>query len=50
MSDCCSNHQKDNKVKNKEDEVEEKPKSFIGRYLYKLGKEETKRVKGKDCC
>ncbi len=62
MSDCCSSHQEDNKAENSEDKVEEKPKSFIskafkdegfiGKYLYKLGKEDAMKVsgKGKDCC
>lgn len=52
MSDCCSSRQEDSKAENSEDKVEEKPKSFIGRYLYKLGKEDAMKVsgKGKDCC
>jgi len=52
MSDCCSDHNKEDKKEEKDVKVEKMPKSLIGKYLYKLGKEETEKGKHKkdDCC
>jgi len=52
MSDCCSDHNKEDNKEDKDVKVEKMPKSLIGKYLYKLGKEETEKGKHKkdDCC
>ena len=62
MSDCCSDHSKERMNIKEEVKVQKEQKSFIskafkdegfiGRYLYKLGKEDAMKVsgKGKDCC
>jgi len=51
MSNCCSNHSKNSKIKEVDIEKEIVPKSFIGRYLYKLGKEDLEKSnKKKGCC
>lgn len=52
MSNCCSDHYKKNKEEEEEVRVEKMPKSLIGKYLYKLGKEEAgkdRHTKG-GCC
>jgi len=43
MSDCCSSHKGPGTLK--EGVSEEKPKSRLGKYLYKLGKAEMKKTK-----
>lgn len=52
MSDCCSDHNNKNKEEKEEVRAEEMPKSFIGKYLYKLGEEKTEKGEHKkgDCC
>ena len=52
MSDCCSDHNKKDEKKSEEVKVEKMPKSIIGKYLYKLGKEEAEKGKHKkgECC
>ena len=40
MSGCCSDHNKKDRKEKEEMRVEKTPKSYIGKYLYKLGKEE----------
>ena len=52
MSDCCSDHNNKSEEKKEEMRVEKMPKSFIGKYLYKLGGgkvAEGNHKKG-DCC
>lgn len=52
MSNCCSDRIEKGKEEKGEVEVEKMPKSFVGKYLYKLGKQEAKISKQKksDCC
>ena len=62
MSDCCGDHENTKKSVKESKSFNEKPKSFlsktskgegfIGRYLYKLGKEDAKKADGEkgDCC
>lgn len=53
MSDCCSSHPK---TENMGQMTEEKPpKSFIGKFLYNIGKSDYEREikkgkNGKKCC
>ncbi|MDO8340563.1 MAG: hypothetical protein Q7T59_01170 [Candidatus Woesebacteria bacterium] len=49
MPDCCSKHLK---TKRKEIKVEEEPKSFFAKFLYKLGKDDFEKNKDKkrNCC
>ena len=54
MSHCCGNHSKAEKTNNA-DFGELPPKSFIGRFLYNIGKkdyekENRKKMHGKKCC
>jgi len=39
MSHCCGNHSETEKIK-RDDFGEKLPKSFIGKFLYNLGKKE----------
>lgn len=54
MSGCCSEEEKAEGGKNKEkSEDERSPKSFAGKYLYKVGKKDFEKSRGKakkDCC
>lgn len=52
MSNCCSDHNKKSGEEIEEVEVEKMPKSFVGKYLYKLGKQEAEKGKHKKggCC
>jgi len=51
MSNCCSNHSKKGKIKEIDIREDIMPKSFIGKYLYKLGKADfEKSNKKKGCC
>ncbi len=54
MSDCCSDDKDNKKSGGKEKvEYEQAPKSFIGKYLYKIGKkdfENNKNKKKSGCC
>ena len=52
MSDCCSDHDKKTKEEKNKLKVEKMPKSSIGKYLYKLGKEGAKKSTHKKagCC
>lgn len=44
MSHCCEKHTESAKVKIDEQKVQsEEPKSFIGKYLYKIGKKEAEK-------
>ena len=52
MSDCCTNN---TDSKEEETEVNNEPKSFIGKYLYKMGKKDFDKEKesgkvNKGCC
>lgn len=51
MQDCCSNHsKKDSDAEG--DQKGKEPKSFIGKYLYNLGKKDFEKngSKKKGCC
>ena len=51
MSSCCSKHSKKGNMNKADMKKDMMPKSFLGRYLYKLGKadfEKGNRKKG--CC
>jgi len=50
MSDCCSNHSKTGKIKEADTKKDATPKSLVGRYLYKLGKSDFEKSKGKKGC
>ncbi len=55
MSHCCGSHSEHKKSKKKKANTEKIPKSFVGKYLYNLGKKDMEKEKhsGKhegDCC
>ncbi len=52
MSNCCSDHKRADNKEKAGVKVEKEPKSFFGKYLYKLGKQEAEKGKHKnhDCC
>lgn len=52
MSDCCSDQDKKTKKEKDKLKIEKTPKSFIGKYLYGLGKEGSEKEKNKkgNCC
>lgn len=47
MSECCSSHSE--KRKTISHPTEEKPKSFIGRFLYNVGKKDAQKENNKKC-
>ncbi len=47
MSDCCSNHSKTGKIREVDIKKDATPRSLIGKYLYKLGKSDLEKSKGK---
>lgn len=54
MSDCCEEHQGKAEVEEASKKIpNEKPKSFIGKYLYNSGKKEAEKEAKKSnggCC
>lgn len=54
MSHCCKSHSKAEKIK-RNDFGDKPPKSFIGKFLYNIGKKEYEKenqnkMHGKKCC